>query len=214
MRAADVRAVVDLWAERFAAERERLGRLDAATGDGDHGAGMQRGFARAKAAVEALDEGADVGATLGAAGKGVMSGVGGASGALFATVLLEVGKATAGAETLTVRALAEGAGSALDRIGRLGRSAPGDKTMLDALAPAVAVLRERAEGAGTIDLATALAAAAAAAEEGAEATRELPARHGRARHVQGAGVGHVDPGAVSLALMLRAWAEAASGGDA
>jgi len=206
--AIELRTLASAWAERFAVERERLGRLDAATGDGDHGAGMQRGFARARSAVDAVT-GDDVGALLSAAGKGLMSGVGGASGALFATVLLEIGKAAAGAETLTVAHLATGTGAALERIGRLGHSAPGDKTMLDALAPAAESLAAH----GDDDLPAALAAAADASERGAEATRDLPARHGRARHVQGAGVGHVDPGAVSLALLLRVWADAAAGGE-
>ncbi len=210
MTAAELRTLAAAWAERFAAERERLGRLDAATGDGDHGAGMQRGFARARTAVDAVSGDDDVGAVLTAAGKGLMSGVGGASGALFATVLLEIGKAAAGADTLAVTHLATGTDAAVDRIGRLGRSAPGDKTMLDALAPAAESLAADIDD----DVPGSLVAAADAAERGAEATRDLPARHGRARHVQGAGVGHVDPGAVSLALLLRVWAEVAAGGDA
>ncbi|MBA2667633.1 MAG: dihydroxyacetone kinase subunit L [Trueperaceae bacterium] len=209
MTADEVRALADGLAQAYARERDVLAQLDAATGDGDHGAGMARGFDRARAATAEID-GDDVGAVLTAAGRGVMSGVGGASGALFASLFLALGAAAAGATTLETEHVVAGCADALSRIARLGRAEIGDKTMLDALAPALDALRAHADDA----LADALAAAALAAREGAVATVAMCARHGRARYAPEAGVGHVDPGAVSMAILFETWHDVARGGAA
>jgi phosphoenolpyruvate---glycerone phosphotransferase subunit DhaL len=209
--AADVRDLVTRLSAAFELERDALATLDAATGDGDHGAGMARGFGRARDAVAELDGAdGDVGAVLVAAGKGLMAGVGGASGALFASLFLDLGKVAAGAHALHAEHLAEGAPQAVATIRRRGRSEPGDKTMLDALIPAAEALRAHADA----PLDEALGAAAHAARAGAEATRAMPARHGRARYATDAGVGHLDPGAVSMALVFETWHAAARGGPA
>jgi len=207
--AADLRVATAALARTFEAERDALGALDAEVGDGDHGAGMARGF-RAAAEAAAATAGDDVGVVLVAVGRGLMRGVGGASGALFATIFLEQGKAAAGATAWTSAQAAAGAAAARAAIQALGRSGPGDKTMIDALQPASEALSARAEA----PLAEALAGAAAAARAGAEATRALAARHGRARYVADGGVGHVDPGAVSVALTFETLAAAAGGREA
>lgn len=200
MKSVDPKAWLAELATVFERERERLGLLDADVGDGDHGASMARGFARAYEAVAADTRPA--GPVLTAAGRAFMKGVGGASGPLFATLFLELGKSAGERGSLNLAAIGEGARRAVDRIQRLGRSRVGEKTMLDALAPAVDAL-EAAIGKEAA-LAAAAAAAAQAAAEGAEATRSMTARQGRARFIEGQGLGRVDPGATSMALVFGA----------
>ena len=205
MTGEDVKNLFRLLADTFGAEKERLGDLDAAVGDGDHGAGMARGLARASEAAAASPDD-DAGEVFTAAGRALMAGVGGASGALFATLFLELGKASDGAELQTSH-LAVGTRQAVARISRLGKAAPGNKTMLDALEPAAERLEQRSDE----PLRSALDAAFEAAQEGAEATRNMEAKHGRARYVPDAGRGHLDPGAVSVALIFETMRRAAKG---
>lgn len=206
MTAAEARALFVRLDHAFAAEQERLGRLDAAVGDGDHGAGMARGFAAAAAATAEQDAAAP-GEMFTRAGRALMSAVGGASGPLFATLFLEIGAALAAgdSETDATGPIAAGLDRAAERIMRLGRAAPGDKTLLEALLPAAAAFR----GGASAGLPGALAAAAIAAERGARDSAALPAQRGRARYIEGAGVGHPDPGAVSIALIFSSWSELA-----
>lgn len=197
MSASDVQRWTDDLAERFTEEAERLGQLDAVAGDGDHGAAMSRGF-RAAAKAARTFRGDDVGELLITAGRAFMSAAAGASGPLVASVFLELGKASRGRPTMDAASVADGLAGAVALVRRMGRSEPGDKTMLDALAPAAeAATQER----GT-SLVEALRHAAAAAQAGRDRTRDLPARRGRAHWVEGAGIGHLDPGATSVALML------------
>ncbi|MSU91221.1 DAK2 domain-containing protein [Rhodobacteraceae bacterium 2CG4] len=168
--------------DRIAAEAARLNALDAALGDGDHGATMLRGLTRAAAAED------------GARAKAFMRASGGASGTLFGLVLHEIEQHLDGGADLGA-----GLARAEARIRDLGQVRPGDKSMIDALAPAVAALRGGD-----------LPAAVAAAEAGRDATVALRARRGRAQYVEGAGAGHVDPGAVSVAMMLAVLAQVGS----
>lgn len=155
---------------------QELNALDAALGDGDHGSTLVRGLTRAVAAEPGLRA------------KGFMRASGGASGTLFGLVLHEIERhLDEGAD------LAEGMNRASERICDLGDVKPGDKSMIDALVPAAEAL-----SAGK-PMAEAVAAAAA----GREATRAMRARRGRAQYVEGAGLGHLDPGAVSLVMMLE-----------
>lgn len=161
------------------AERDRLNALDAALGDGDHGSTLLRGLTRAAGAAD------------GARAKAFMRASGGASGTLFGLVLHEIEQhLDNGAD------LAAGLARAEARIRDLGQVKPGDKSMVDALSPAVAALRGGA-----------LAAAVTAAEQGRDATVEMVARRGRAQYVEGGGKGEIDPGAVSLTMMLALLAE-------
>ncbi|QKV97434.1 dihydroxyacetone kinase subunit L [Streptomyces sp. NA02950] len=176
----------------------RLTELDSAIGDADHGTNMQRGFA---AVTEALDKErpGSPGATLILAGRQLISKVGGASGPLYGTLLRRAGKALGDAEEITPQQLTDALRAGADAVAQLGGAAPGDKTMLDALLPAVEAL---AAGGS-------FAAAAEAAEKGALATTPMLARKGRASYLGERSIGHQDPGAASSALIVAALTEAA-----
>ena len=210
---------LSLAAVRVAAAREELTALDAAIGDGDHGINLDRGFRALARAIDAGELPAEPpAAVLEAAGRILIGTVGGASGALYGrglqragAALRELGDRTGplpGRDRRTALAL----GAAVDAIAALGRSAPGEKTMLDALVPAVQAYRLALdEGAS---MARAAAAAADAAEAGAEGTIPLLATKGRASYLGERSIGHQDPGAASSALILRALADAVAAGAA
>jgi phosphoenolpyruvate---glycerone phosphotransferase subunit DhaL len=183
-------------------QRDYLTQLDAAIGDADHGANMDRGFT---AVVERLDGEASSeppGKLLLTAGSTLVSTVGGASGPLWGTALRRAGRVLGEAETFGPGELVAALDAALAGVVDLGAASEGEKTMVDALAPAVRMLRERIEtGAG---LADALAAAREAGEEGMRATVPLQARKGRASYLGERSIGHQDPGATSTALILAA----------
>ncbi|MGX4694021.1 dihydroxyacetone kinase subunit DhaL [Streptomyces sp. JNUCC 63] len=178
-------------------EAERLTALDSPIGDADHGTNMQRGFTAVRATLE--KEAPDTpGAILVLAGRRLISTVGGASGPLYGTLLRRTGKALGDAAEVSEEQLAEAFRAGVDGVMTLGGAAPGDKTMVDALVPAVDALGDG------------FAAARAAAEEGAEATTPLQARKGRASYLGERSIGHQDPGATSSALLVAALAEAAA----
>ncbi|MFE1749370.1 dihydroxyacetone kinase subunit DhaL [Streptomyces anandii] len=177
-------------------EAEWLTALDSPIGDADHGSNLQRGFTAVRTALE--KEAPDTpGAVLTLAGRLLISTVGGASGPLYGTLLRRTGKALGDAPEVGEDQLAEALRAGVDGVMTLGGAAPGDKTMVDALVPAVDAL-----GGG-------FAAARAAAEEGAEATTPLQARKGRASYLGERSIGHQDPGATSSALLIAALVEAA-----
>ncbi|MCX4759505.1 dihydroxyacetone kinase subunit DhaL [Streptomyces sp. NBC_01275] len=182
-------------AASVAREAERLTALDSPIGDADHGSNLQRGFT-AVAAVLDKEETETPGAVLVLAGRQLISTVGGASGPLYGTLLRRTGKALGDAAEVSEEQLTEALRTGVDAVMQLGGAAPGDKTMIDALVPAVAALPEG------------FAAAAAAAEQGAEATTPLQARKGRASYLGERSIGHQDPGATSSALLIAALAEA------
>ncbi len=215
-------AVVERMRAVISAREDELGRLDAVAGDGDHGRGMVRGLTAASlAAAEAHQAGGGAGAVLAAAGKGFDDTAGGASGALWGAMLRTVGQTVAAADHLDTATLHRGLAEALDAVMRLGRAKPGDKTMLDALAPFVTALGEQAQAG--VALAEAWAAALPAAERGTAATADLAARRGRSAALAERSLGTPDPGATSLTYCLASVAEvlaetgqrspAADGGD-
>ncbi|MEU1709878.1 dihydroxyacetone kinase subunit DhaL [Streptomyces sp. NPDC005706] len=177
-------------------EADRLTALDSAIGDADHGSNMQRGF---RAVVSALEkETPDTpGAVLTLAGRLLISTVGGASGPLYGTLLRRTGKALGDAAEVSEEQLAEALRAGVDGVMALGKAEPGDKTMIDALVPAVDALGDG------------FAAARSAAEEGAVATTPLQARKGRASYLGQRSIGHQDPGATSSALLIAGLGEAA-----
>ncbi|CAL9660629.1 PEP-dependent dihydroxyacetone kinase, ADP-binding subunit DhaL [Streptomyces sp. enrichment culture] len=177
-------------------EAERLTALDSPIGDADHGSNMQRGFAAVTAAVE-KEAPATPGAVLILSGRQLISTVGGASGPLYGTLLRRTGKALGDAGEVGEEELARALREGVDAVMALGGAAPGDKTMIDALVPAVDAL---GDGFG---------AARAAAEQGAIATTPLQARKGRASYLGERSIGHQDPGATSSALLVAGLAEAA-----
>jgi len=187
------------------AERDHLVQLDAAIGDGDHGTNMVRGF---EAVVQALDAdtGSPPGKLLILAGRTLVSTVGGASGPLWGSALRSGGRVLGDQPTFDGRQLVEVLAAALASIKDLGTAAIGDKTMVDALEPAVETLRAKLDEG--VSLEHALEAAAAAAENGMRATIPLQARKGRASYLGERSVGHQDPGATSTAIIIRALVKA------
>lgn len=204
-------AWIDRAADSVAAQRERLTALDAAIGDGDHGANLHRGFMAVRAALEAKPP-ASPGALLSQVGSTLISSVGGASGPLYGTVFRRLGKALGDAETVGVPDLAAAFEAGLEGLTKLGGASLGDKTMVDAFAPAVDALRAAAaDGASP---GAAFNQAADVAEAGARATIPRRARKGRASYLGERSEGHEDPGAASAALLWRALAQSAGWGSA
>ncbi|WP_405833501.1 dihydroxyacetone kinase subunit DhaL [Streptomyces sp. NBC_01176] len=176
-------------------EAQRLTALDSPIGDADHGSNLQRGFT---AVVNVLEKDAPdtPGAVLTLAGRQLISTVGGASGPLYGTLLRRTGKALGDTAEVSEEQFADALRAGVDAVMALGGAAPGDKTMIDALVPAVDALSDS------------FAAAATAAEEGAAATIPLQARKGRASYLGERSIGHQDPGATSSSLLIGALVEA------
>src|SRR5437868_6154641 len=154
--------------EQIKARSDYLTQLDAAIGDGDHGINMRRGFDAVGKALAGQGDGTPPGRLLVVAGKTLVSTVGGASGPLWGSALRRAGRALGDAEAFDAEQLAAALDAAVEGVVELGAAAPGDKTMVDALAPAAGALHD-ALNAGA-SLADALGRAAAAAQAGAEAT--------------------------------------------
>ena len=197
------------WVRRFAQlvadNRDFLTELDAAIGDADHGSNMDRGM---KAAVAALDVSspATAGALFAKVGMTLVSTVGGASGPLFGTLFLRIGTSLGDTENASAHQVAAALRAGLGGVVERGKAGPGDKTMYDALAPAVDALDEAlADGA---DLAGGLKLARDAAAAGRDSTTPMLARKGRASYLGERSVGHQDPGATTVALLLEAASEA------
>ena len=202
MRSATVNVWMSEAAEAIRRERDHLTQLDAAIGDGDHGVNMDRGFDAVGKALAGQDGNLPPGRLLVLAGKTLVSTVGGASGPLWGTALRRAGRALGDRPDLDGPGLVEALEAAVAGVVELGAAAPGDKTMVDALTPAVERLREAVGQ--DVPLREAVAAAAEAAEEGARATVPMHARKGRASYLGERSIGHQDPGATSTALILRA----------
>ncbi|HUA42287.1 MAG TPA: dihydroxyacetone kinase subunit DhaL [Streptosporangiaceae bacterium] len=183
------------------AQRDHLTQLDAAIGDADHGINLARGFS---AITVALDQAATPtpGSVLILAGSTLISKVGGASGPLYGMALRQAGKSLGDTADASLPDLAASLEAALAGVQKLGAAREGEKTMVDALAPAVAALQKAiSEGAETD---AALGAAAQAAADGAQATISMQALKGRASYLGPRSVGHEDPGAASTALIIGA----------
>jgi len=183
------------------AERDHLVQLDAAIGDGDHGTNMVRGF---EAVVQALaaDAGSPPGRLLIISGRTLVSTVGGASGPLWGSALRNAGRVLGDQPTFDGAQLTDVLAAALAAVKDLGTASVGDKTMVDALEPAVDTLRDRIAAGDSVP--AAVEAAAEAAEAGMHSTVPLQARKGRASYLGERSVGHQDPGATSTALIIRA----------
>ena len=197
MTVAEVRDMLDAVAGRMIENVDLLTEADQAIGDGDHGIGMRRGFTAAREQL-ARSEFGSVGDVFKAVGMAVMSQTGGASGAIFGTLFRAGANACPGDQLTrdTFAALLELGLAAVQKRGGVGE---GGKTMIDALAPAA-----RAAAAEGGDLQAAMAAAAAAAKHGVEATKAMRASTGKARTLGDRSLGHPDPGAISMFLILSA----------
>ncbi len=201
-------AAFDAWVRRFAElvaqERDHLTELDSAIGDADHGTNMDRGM---KAAVAALDETAPTGAgpLLTKVGMTLVSTVGGASGPLYGTLFLRMGTTAGDVGEVGPDLVAAAFRAGLDGVVARGKAVADDKTMYDALAPAVDALEAGLKDG--LDLAAALGRAREAADAGRDATIPMLARKGRASYLGERSVGHQDPGATSVALLVAAAAD-------
>ncbi len=186
--------------ERIIENREYLTDLDREIGDADHGVNMARGFA---AVIEKVpQDNPDIGAMLKKTGMTLLSTVGGASGPLYGTAYMEAAKALAGKETLTKEDFGRALELAVAGIQKRGKSVRGEKTMLDALMPALdAYAAKIAEGGS---LPEGLDCACAAAREGVEYTKTIAATKGRASYLGERSIGHADPGATSAMMTLEA----------
>jgi dihydroxyacetone kinase-like protein len=198
-------AVIKEMAAAMEEHRRALTRLDSEIGDGDHGNNMHRGFQAALERLEATNPQSPADA-LKAVSTALISKVGGAAGPLYGTAFLRASTALSGKEDPSPEDVAEAVEAALSGVKQRGKAEEGDKTMVDALAPAAEAAKEAAaagSGAGEV-----FRAAAEAAGEGAEATVELTAKRGRASYLGERAAGHMDPGARSSYLLLDAAARA------
>jgi dihydroxyacetone kinase-like protein len=174
-----------------------LSQADRDLGDGDHGLGMKRGMEAVKAQLEPMEP-SSVEQVFVSTGTAMMTSMGGASGAIFGTVFRAGGKALAGRAVFDSEGLALLLEAALEGVMKRGGAKPGDKTMIDAVAPAAAKARESI----TLALSAALTAVAAAAEAGKEASKAMIAQFGRAKTLGEACLGFPDAGACSVVIML------------
>jgi phosphoenolpyruvate---glycerone phosphotransferase subunit DhaL len=194
--------------QEIKAQSDYLTQLDAAIGDGDHGTNMRRGFDAVGKALAGQDSSTPPGRLLIVAGKTLVATVGGASGPLWGSALRRAGRSLGDAETFGGEQLARALDAAIEGVVELGAAAPGDKTMVDALAPAAAALHESVQAGASLE--DAVTAAADAAQSGAESTVPMRARKGRASYLGERSIGHQDPGATSAAIILGALSRAVS----
>jgi len=205
---ADVVTCLRKMADVIHENKEYLTDLDAAIGDADHGINMDRGFqAIMKKLPNVADK--DAGTIIKTAGMTLVSSVGGAGGPLYGTAFMQAGMAVTGKYELEGEDLLAALDAALKGVIMRGRANLGDKTMVDAITPAVNAMRETLEnGANT---AKALEQATAAAEKGMKDTIPMLAKKGRASYLGERSIGHQDPGATSSYLLIRTMAEIARG---
>ena len=186
--------------------KEYLTELDSAIGDADHGINMDRGFQTVLKKLPSV-ENKDAGTILKTAGMALVSSVGGAGGPLYGTAFMQAGMAVAGKYELTAEDILAALDAALKGVVMRGKANLADKTMVDAITPAVDAMREALkDGAGTAD---ALEQATVAAEKGMKDTIPMLARKGRASYLGERSIGHQDPGATSSYLLIHLMSEMA-----
>lgn len=184
--------------------RDYLIELDAAIGDADHGANMDRGFKAVMQKLSGVND-QDLGAIFKTVGMTLVSTVGGAAGPLYGTFFLQMGMKLSGKAEMTLADWAGALETGVSGVQMRGKAEAGDKTMLDALLPALDAIKQKsAQGA---ELEDALITCAEAARQGMEATIPLTARKGRASYLGERSAGHQDPGATSSFLILKAAAD-------
>lgn len=198
----DVKAMLILACDRVIAAEPQLSEADRNLGDGDHGLGMQRGMTAAKEGLEAGDV-ESIEKAFVIVGTKMMSSMGGASGAIFGTFFRNGGKALAGKETFDATALAAFLQAGVDGVKQRGGAAVGDKTVVDAMQPAA----EKAATVTGLSLPEAIAAVNSAALDGLEASKALVAKFGRAKTLGDAAIGFPDAGAMSVTVIIGAFAE-------
>lgn len=198
LNATELKEMLGRVADAVLAQETLLCELDSKVGDGDHGVTMARGFAAVKAALENAQD--TIAGLLESVGDTLAESMGGAIGPIFGSIFTAMGERAGDAEEIGGPLMAEMLASALDEVQLIGGAQVGDRTLVDALAPAA----EAAQGEGS--LAQRLQRAAEAAQKGAEGTKEMVARKGRAKFLQEKSVGYQDAGATSLLIVVRAMA--------
>jgi dihydroxyacetone kinase-like protein len=202
----DVLTCLHRMADVIDENKQHLTKLDAAIGDADHGINMDRGFKSILKKVPSVED-KDAGTILKTAGMALVSSVGGAGGPLYGTAFMQAGTAVAGKYELEAEDILAALDSALKGVVMRGKANLDDKTMVDAITPAVEAIREALEnGAGTVE---ALDAAAAAAKQGMTDTIPMLAKKGRASYLGERSIGHQDPGATSSYLLIQTMADVA-----
>lgn len=199
-------AIIEGMAKKIEAEKEYLTELDNEIGDGDHGINLARGFEAVEKKLPSL-AGSDIGALLKGVGMQLVSTVGGASGPLYGTAFMKAGMACKGLTEIDGPAFVKAMEAAVDGIKMRGKATEGEKTMLDALCPALKVMQD--DVAAGKSLKEALQDAAQAAEKGVEYTKTIIATKGRASYLGERSLGHQDPGATSSLYLLQVLAEMA-----
>ena len=199
-------AIIEGMAKKIEAEKEYLTELDNEIGDGDHGINLARGFEAVEKKLPSL-AGGDIGALLKGVGMQLVSTVGGASGQLYGTAFMKAGMACKGLTEIDGPAFVKAMEAAVDGIKMRGKATEGEKTMLDALCPALKVMQD--DVAAGKSLKEALQDAAQAAEKGVEYTKTIIATKGRASYLGERSLGHQDPGATSSLYLLQVLAEMA-----
>ena len=200
----DVVRWVQTYAQVIADNRTYLTELDAAIGDADHGANMDRGFKAVAAKLPTVAE-KDITTILKTVGMTLLSTVGGAGGPLFGTFFIQASQVAIDKSELTLTDWTAMLDAATTGVINRGKAAVGDKTMVDALAPAVQALKDAVSA--NQSLAKALRNSAQAADSGLQSTLPMVARKGRASYLGERSAGHLDPGATSTSLLLKAAAD-------
>ena len=199
----DIKESLKAACNQMLAHTQELCLLDTGIGDGDHGLTTERGFLAAAQAIDAY-HGQDDAGLFAAIGEAMSKKMGGAIGPLYGVFWRAVGKAVQN-QKLTGNNLGVALQAGCEQVMKLGRAVPGDKTLVDAMLPCTQAVRE-----GSELLAERLHTAAQAAMEGAQSTRDMMAKKGRARFLQEKSIGHVDAGAYSFALFMGYWAQNAA----
>ena len=201
----EIVSMFDAASKKIRENIKELSALDAATGDGDHGTTMGRAMDAVEKAISD-SAGSDLKTLLYNIGWGTMCIDGGSTGPLMGSLFMGMSDAVAGKESIDCEALVAMFEAGLAGVRKQTKAKAGDKTMMDALEPAVKAIREACDAGKSV--AEALAAGAEAAMKGAESTKNLVARFGRAKNLGERTLGHQDPGATSIALMFGGFAEA------
>ncbi|MEP6681203.1 MAG: dihydroxyacetone kinase subunit DhaL [Chloroflexota bacterium] len=198
---------LQIFADRIGERRVELTELDSAIGDADHGINMDRGFSAVRAKLAELD-GSDLGAAAKAVGMTLISTVGGASGPLYGTFFLRLATGLGEASTVDAATLGVALRAGLDGVRQRGKAELDDKTMVDAMAPAV----DAYDAASTEGIGPALEAAAAASAVGRDRVTPLVARKGRASYLGERAANHQDPGATSTTILFESLRDAVAEG--
>ena len=200
----EVIAIINKIGDKIIEEKDFLTELDRPIGDNDHGVNMAKGFGEVQKKLEALAE-ADLGTIFKTTGMTLVSTVGGSSGPLYGTAFMKMGMKLGAKKEMNLQEFLDALQTGIAGVGQRGRSTTEEKTMLDAMVPALNAMKE-ADAAGQ-DAKAALAAGVTAAKAGVEHTKDLIATKGRASYVGERGIGHQDPGATSFMFMLQVAAE-------